>query len=624
MFPRMRLSAIAGATVGCMAISLTGVDGRSGAGSGGQQPAPVLRSGTAAVLVDVYPQRDGRIVAGLTAADFQVFEDGKPQRIESVEFVRIVPAPPDATRRDPNNTREMYALVADPRRRVFVTFLDEFHTTTTGSHLIRRPLLDLIDRTVGADDLIGVMTARIRPEDVTFGRERLAIEEQLTRHWTWGQRQRTTTDRPDPMEEALRLCYHERRTVAGGGPWLVNDGGADRPLDELLIERRREHQTLRALSDLVAHLGGLREARTVVVLVSDGWMLFRPNRALADVARDSSPTPMGGSRLPGVFGTSQIGTSASGSLYVQCAAEAARLADIDSPRDLQDIIQRANRGNVSIYPVATAGLAAFDAGMSENLTPVGPQGLTRDLSRITNRVSSLRTIAESTDGIPVVQTNDLAAGLRTIADDVSGYYLLGYTPSNTRLDGAFRRIEVKVGVPGLSVRARRGYVAPTETRVVSAPASPPAAAAGVAEALAALDAIPGEAELHAAARVGVGLLTLPEGDALLGRPVAFRGRPAPRSPLAPAASFRYARTERLRFQWSAPLTFDRLSARLLDRTGRELAGTLPMSRDDTGAPPSVWLDLNLASFARGEYVVEVTAARGNRSEQQFVAFRVVQ
>src|SRR5580765_4180446 len=96
-----------------------------------QPPAqsPVSRGTANLVLVDAYPQRDGRVVEGLTAADFDILEDGKPQKVEAFEFVRIEPSPVESARRDPNNVREMYALAADPHNRVFVAYLDTLQTT---------------------------------------------------------------------------------------------------------------------------------------------------------------------------------------------------------------------------------------------------------------------------------------------------------------------------------------------------------------------------------------------------------------------------------------------------------------------------------------------------------------
>jgi hypothetical protein len=51
------------------------------------------------VTADVYPQRDGRILEGLTAADFDVLEDGRPQKVERVEFVRVAANLAEAARR---------------------------------------------------------------------------------------------------------------------------------------------------------------------------------------------------------------------------------------------------------------------------------------------------------------------------------------------------------------------------------------------------------------------------------------------------------------------------------------------------------------------------------------------
>ena len=82
------------------------------------------------------------------------------------------------------------------------------------------------------------------------------------------------------------------------------------------------------------------------------------------------------------------------------------------------------------------------------------------------------SLAADSGGFTVRNSNDLAGGLRRIADETRAYYLLGYNPTNTARDGAFRKIEVKVrGRRGLDVRARRGYYAPSDRDV--APAARP-------------------------------------------------------------------------------------------------------------------------------------------------------
>ena len=129
------------------------------------------------------------------------------------------------------------------------------------------------------------------------------------------------------------------------------------------------------------------------------------------------------------------------------------LALLNHDRRLRDIEDAANRGNVSFYPVYAQGLTAFDA-------PIGPERPPPpavDSANLSTRQNGLRELATNTDGIAVVNTNDIEGALRRIAADLSSYYLLGYYSTNTKLDGRFRNISVKVKRPGVQVRARRGY-----------------------------------------------------------------------------------------------------------------------------------------------------------------------
>lgn len=76
--------------------------------------------------------------------------------------------------------------------------------------------------------------------------------------------------------------------------------------------------------------------------------------------------------------------------------------------------------------------------------------------------SVLRKLSEETGG-RVIQANnnrDTSEAFQAIARELRTQYLLGYTPSNSKLDGTFRKIEVKVRTGNVKVDARRGYYAP--------------------------------------------------------------------------------------------------------------------------------------------------------------------
>jgi VWFA-related protein len=78
--------------------------------------------------------------------------------------------------------------------------------------------------------------------------------------------------------------------------------------------------------------------------------------------------------------------------------------------------------------------------------------------------SVLRKLSDDTGGrvLQVNKTKDTAAAFQEIANELRTQYLIGYTPTNTKHDGAFRKIRVSVDNSDYKVQARRGYYAPTE------------------------------------------------------------------------------------------------------------------------------------------------------------------
>src|SRR6188472_3165549 len=142
----------------------------AGAGPGGrvrgqqpeQQPPPpqepTFRTDASFVLTDVFVTADGKPVTDLTQADFEVKEDGVAQTIRSFEAVRHTGEAGALPRRNPSTVTEMRAMAADPRRRVFVVFLDTYHVTRAGSMIVRQALMTFLKSAAfGSDDLIAFM-----------------------------------------------------------------------------------------------------------------------------------------------------------------------------------------------------------------------------------------------------------------------------------------------------------------------------------------------------------------------------------------------------------------------------------------------------------------------------------
>ena len=447
---------------------------------------PTFRVEANFVRVDVYPTQNGQPVLDLRAEDFDVLEEGRPQRIETFEHVRIRAAGALAERVEPNNQRESDAMAADPRNRVFVLFLDTSHVEVGASRSVTRPLVAFLDRVIGQGDLVGVMTPDMSAADLVLARKTTTIEGILTRYWYWGERDQLAPR--DPEEIEYQQCY------PGFGP-DPNCSDDDRGVAEEMIARRRERRTLDALEDLVVHLRGLREERKAILVVSDGWKLFGSNPALARrlyCAVPGTPEVFVDPRTGRIATRDQRNPQEGG--RSKCDGDRLRLSQLDDDRQFRNVLDAANRANASFYSVDPRGLAVFDTPME----PGRPLSLSADAAQLRNRLLSLRMLADATDGFAVVGSNDLEAGLKRIVADLNSYYLLGYYSDSGKLDGKFRSITVRVKRPGVDVRARRGYRAPTEkeVRVARVPAVPaPSEHAGIAEALASLAAIRPEVRL---------------------------------------------------------------------------------------------------------------------------------
>jgi VWFA-related protein len=415
------------------------------------QDQPTFRTGANYVRVDMYASVDGKSIEDLTAEEVEVLEDGAPQKLEAFEHVQVRSAGPQEARREPNTVEQSRQMAAEGRARVFVIFLDTYHTSIEGSSNMRLPLIKFLDRLLGPDDMVALMTPEMGASEITLGRKTTVISNIMQAQWMWGRKGRLVDD--DPKEELYQQCY-------GTGP-MVNEMKA----------RRREKLTLDALSDLMVHLGGIREERKALVVVTEGWQLFRSNANLTNggdpttrlrpedvLKRSPRPSP------------SDSGTSTAPDTRAECEADRTALASLDHTQRLREITDDANRGNVTFYPVYARGLVAFDSDIGPN----PPPPIREDQANLRVKQDGLRFLADNTDGTAIVNTNNIDGMLTRIVDDLSSYYLFGYYSTNTKLDGRFRNITVRVKRPGVKVRARRGYRGRTADELISGAAGAPA------------------------------------------------------------------------------------------------------------------------------------------------------
>lgn len=404
----------------------------------GAQNQPTFRTGANYVRVDMYATRDGKPIEDLKVEEIDILEDGELQKIEAFEHVRVRTAPQESVV-EPNTIAQSREMAANPRARVFVIFLDTYHTQIEGSANMRQPLINFIDRVLGPDDMVALMTPEMSATEITLARKTTVITKLLEREWLWGRRGRLGGADNDELEDLYESCY----------PAL---GGTD-GIAAQMKARRREKLTLDALEDLMVHLGGIRDERKALVTVTEGWRIYRPDSQLARDLGDRQRVGPGDVLLRPPRPSPSDASQLQGTPRMKCEADRNALALLDHEFRLQELTRIANRGNVTFYPVYARGLVAFDA-------PIGPEKpppINVDAANLRARQDTLRLLASDTDGTSIINTNNIDGALRRIVDDLSSYYLMGYYTTNTRLDGGYRSINVRVKRPGLTLRHRKGY-----------------------------------------------------------------------------------------------------------------------------------------------------------------------
>lgn len=386
---------------------------------------PTFAAEAELVFVDVVAlDEHGRPVTGLTQADFTLREDGRPQELTRFEALELRAAPGTTqpavavTARVSSNTRAAAA------GRSFVVVFDDVHVSSLTLERAREALASFVRDTLRDGDRVTLVPS----SGAAWWSARLPEgRASLLRYLTHLRALRPHDASPAHISdyEALRIAHGDQGELArvfsrygatSRLPAISPAGELDVTpgLDRVRNLARTRYQevgrrlqaTLASLARVVAALE--REpGRKTVVLVSEGFVLDHTRPDLRELLR---------------------------------AARAARVV-------LYFVDVRGPAGSGA----ANAVLGAADLNRSV--------ALERPFEAAQDVLGALSSAAD-TGGFSVSGTHALGAGLRRIADEAGASYVLGYVPTRARRAGKFRRLEVRVGRPGVHVRARPGYHEP--------------------------------------------------------------------------------------------------------------------------------------------------------------------
>jgi len=403
------------------------------------QPAapqsPTFRSGVEFVEVDAVVTDTNGHVTGLTKDDFQVFEDGVQQSVTTFSAVNV-PIEADAGGQ-PSALASEPDVASNERPfdgRVYVMVLDDLHVDALRSQNVKQAARLFIDRYFGANDRMAVVYTGRDGAAQEFTSNRLLLRnavEQFT-----GRQLPSPTMVGDTIEKALADIPAGGGSGGGGGGLGGSSPGAASSADLYEAELARNAESmLSTLRQVGQWVGAVRGRRKAVLLFSEGL-----NYDLTNLLNNSL-----------VNGRARAFSA------------------------MRDTLAEMTRSNIAIYGLDPRGLSATGGdAITVSGFAAGSTSLSSLRAEERRSQDNLRQLSEDSGGFAAVNRNDTATVFNRIVRDNSSYYVLAYYPSASRNDGKQHRIDVKVSRPGVTVQARRGYVAedaPGTARPASKPAS---------------------------------------------------------------------------------------------------------------------------------------------------------
>lgn len=361
----------------------------------------------------------------MTAADFEVLEDGVPQKLVYHWLWRGGRGVNSIVAQAPVRTEGVILPTKAPpvttSGRVFVIFIDDLHIQP-GNSINARNVLKQMKAILHDGDQIAI---------VSTGYSSIQIDPTLD------------IKRVDEAIEKLMgggMTYQEIVTAA-----QTAEGPA-----------QLRHNTQVAFStayDILMQLEDVRDKRKAFLYVSEGYDFnpFKDSRFKYFQEQYqqtvNNPSQSGDGSSGDATGTNANSTPTQNPFESGTQA----FAEADLIREIDELCRAAKRANVAFYTIDPRGLIA-GTDISTNAT------LTETLDHVREQTSSLIVLAEQTGGRAMVNSNDFKGFLQKVDNETSDYYMIGWVSTNPDPLKRYRKVEIKIkGRPEYELVYNRDY-----------------------------------------------------------------------------------------------------------------------------------------------------------------------
>jgi VWFA-related protein len=410
-----------------------------------QQPAPdtpVFHTQARDVIVDVVAtDGKGAPLTGLKATDFQVLENGKPQTVDFFEEHAAKALPPGVHAPLPAMPPHVYTNVpaAPESDAVNILMLDMLNTPEQEFAYSRQQVIQFLHN-VKPGTRMAILTLGNKLSFVqgfTDDPARLLAAIEPPKNGAQGQINQSMVSR---SEEAQLNASIAMRQSSMGGASTYGIQALNTAFDRYqnFSQLNRSMMTLEALQDIARYLTNIPGRKNLIWFSTEFPVFLLPNQSERGTMQDLSQP------LSVVRKTADMLTSARVAVY-----------PIQAEGVMNDSWFAADSGGPGNTPVYAGGANAPTMGVAGTQMTMG--SLMADASRRANIMQQMHQLADDTGGKAVYNNNDLAGATSHAVDDGSHYYTLTYSPTNKKLDGSYRKIEIKATDKHWKLSWRRGY-----------------------------------------------------------------------------------------------------------------------------------------------------------------------
>ncbi|HYO78981.1 MAG TPA: VWA domain-containing protein [Thermoanaerobaculia bacterium] len=386
----------------------------------GAQDAPSLGEtiDVSIANIDVFvTDRDGNRVRGLTRDDFEIYENGARKEISNfAEYASTA-----GNERVGAEGGAEAEQVVPRQKRTMLIFLEQMRLPKHSADPLVAELKNVIRQTIEPGDAVSVVmwsrSGGITQVELT---EDLEPIDAMLEHFGESTLRAQISDAQQVREHAAAMRQFIADVEAGlGSTGTGGQSSEATAVMPMLVAYGEMKARVAAITSAIHSIAGI-EGKKVMLLLT---------RRLGEVAgieyayAADTPTP---AHLRQRFGTERL---------------------------MQELVDAANAGGVTVYPLYAPGLGHAIPDAASNLRP----DAMNEWAIVANERVSMREIASRTGGLTADSTKDIVALLPRIASDVTDYYSLAYRVDATGKDSA-RDITVKTRNRDYVVRARRQFV----------------------------------------------------------------------------------------------------------------------------------------------------------------------